>query len=198
MESWASGHLSLKNRHSARARITKPISVGKQEYLNMLICKVLPAIREKWPGDEAGRPIYLQQDNAKPHTRPDNAIFMTAAKTTGFDVQLRYQPPNSPDMKVLDLGYFNAIQSLQHLRGPKTVDDLIVDVEESFSSLEPAKLNRVFLSWQQCMISCMTFGGGNNYQLPHMSKQRLEREGIFPISLNVDRAIIDQVSLLLD
>ncbi|GJQ67041.1 hypothetical protein Trydic_g21946 [Trypoxylus dichotomus] len=39
------------------------------------------------------------------------------------------QPPNSPDWNVLDLGVFNAIQSLQHQTPSKTLDQLIDCVE---------------------------------------------------------------------
>lgn len=35
------------------------------------------------------------------------------------------QPPYSPDFNVLDLGYFRAIQTLQHKEAPKTVDELV-------------------------------------------------------------------------
>ena len=40
-----------------------------------------------------------------------------------FDISINFQPVNSPYFNVLDLGFFNAIQSLQHQCAPKTVDD---------------------------------------------------------------------------
>ena len=42
------------------------------------------------------------------------------------------QPPNSRDLNILDLGFFSAIQSLQHKACPKTIEDLVAVVEESF------------------------------------------------------------------
>ena len=55
--------------------------------------------------------------------------FIEAATREGFDVRLSFQLPNSPDMNVLDLGYFKAIQSLQHQEAPNSIDELISDVQ---------------------------------------------------------------------
>ena len=35
--------------------------------------------------------------------------FMEETTTNGFNIQLAQQPPNSPDMNVLDLGFFRSI-----------------------------------------------------------------------------------------
>ena len=128
--------------------VTKPVMVGKDQYRNMLLENVLPAIRLKWPRAIAAHPIFIQQDNAEPHISTLDDAFMNVAQTDGFDIRLRCQPPNSPDMNVLDLGFFNAIQSLQHQRAPKNVDDLIDVVEKAFHDLDVKKLNYVFLTWQ--------------------------------------------------
>lgn len=86
-------------------------SVGRDIIRSFLIEKVLPEIRAKWP-DGNSRIIYIQQDNAKTHVDPNDLEFQQAASQDGFDIRLMYQPPNSPDLNILDLGFFNAIQSL--------------------------------------------------------------------------------------
>lgn len=92
---------------------TKPItSVTKEVSRRFLINEVLPAIKEKWPREDAGRTIFIQQDNAPCHVAVDDEEFCRAALEGGFDIRLTCQPPNSPDLNVLDLGYFRAIQSL--------------------------------------------------------------------------------------
>jgi len=58
--------------------------------------------------------------------------FQEEATKNGFDIKLMCQPPNSPDLNILDLGFFSAIQSLQHKACPKTIEDLVAVVEESF------------------------------------------------------------------
>ncbi|KAG3089646.1 hypothetical protein PI125_g17949 [Phytophthora idaei] len=39
------------------------------------------------------------------------AAVKQAAKESGWDIRMEFQPPKSPDMNILDLGIFNAIQS---------------------------------------------------------------------------------------
>ncbi|XP_022041966.1 uncharacterized protein LOC110944619 [Helianthus annuus] len=103
---------SSKNRVTGNME-TKPIlSVTKEVTRSWLIDKVLPAIRDKWPQDHTG-PIFIQQDNAKPQISIDDEQFVQEASRGGFDIRLSFQPPNSPDLNVLDLGFFHAIQSLQ-------------------------------------------------------------------------------------
>ncbi|KAJ0091554.1 hypothetical protein Patl1_14601 [Pistacia atlantica] len=105
---------SSKNR-SAGTMETKTInSINKEIYRSYIIEKLLPAIRDKWPRIDAGSPIFIQQDNAKPHIGLDDEYFQSNATKDGFDIRLISQPPNSPDMNVLDLGFFNAIQGLQY------------------------------------------------------------------------------------
>ena len=50
--------------------------------------------------------IEIQQDNAKLHILDNDPIFREAANQGGFNIHLIQQPPNSPDMNVLDLGFF--------------------------------------------------------------------------------------------
>jgi len=62
----------------------------------------LPAIKEKWPAEERGCPIFIQQDNAKTHIAVDDPDFCRVAQEDGWDIRLMCQPPNSPDLNVLD------------------------------------------------------------------------------------------------
>ncbi|XP_022737237.1 uncharacterized protein LOC111290126 [Durio zibethinus] len=94
---------------------TKPnFSVTKNVTRSCLIDKMLPAIGAKWPLSSERR-IFIQQNNAKPHIHIDDEQFLQAASVDGFDFQLFFQPPNSPDLNVLDLEYSTAIQSIQSL-----------------------------------------------------------------------------------
>ena len=70
-----------------------------------MIEKMVPGIISKWP-DGNGSGIYIQLDNAKPHINLDDPEFVAAARRDGFEIILTFQPPNSPDLKVLDLVFF--------------------------------------------------------------------------------------------
>ncbi|GAA0144003.1 hypothetical protein LIER_04557 [Lithospermum erythrorhizon] len=117
-----------------------------------MIEKVLPAIRDRWPMCSRGSTIYIQQDNARPHIKTFDEKLLEAAKTDGFDIRLTCQAPNSPELNVLDLGYFRAIQSLQYQEAPRNIDELVKVVEKSYKDLSPKALNHVFITLQECMI----------------------------------------------
>nr|XP_043631468.1 uncharacterized protein LOC122602920 [Erigeron canadensis] len=171
---------------------TKPIlSVTKKVTRSWLIDKVLPAIREKWPQDHTG-PIFIQQDNAKPHISIDDEQFVQEASRNGFDIRLRFQPPNGPDLNVLDLGFFRAIQSLQEQEVLGSIDELVHAVETSFHRMSSHELNNVFLTLQTCMKEIMKVHGSNNYQTPHIGKHRLERQGRLPLQIECDSNLIDE------
>ncbi|RAW32141.1 hypothetical protein PC110_g11513 [Phytophthora cactorum] len=88
------------------ASITKTISMTRKVYTKMLLEKVFPAIREKWHGRKS-RTIKVQQDNARPHVQDINAALVKAGQEYGWDIQMVSQPPRSPDLNVLDLGFFS-------------------------------------------------------------------------------------------
>jgi hypothetical protein len=145
----------------AGTMVTKPIEVNREIYRHFLIENLLPAIGHFWPKDHKGT-IYIQHDNTRPHIRADDDDFVRAVVATGRDIQLEYQPPNSPDLNVLDLGYFTSIQSLQQTKQSTTVDELIEVVEDSYRELDSRKLNNIFFSLQCCMKQIILHGESNN------------------------------------
>ncbi|GKB27170.1 brefeldin A-inhibited guanine nucleotide-exchange protein 1 [Tanacetum coccineum] len=110
-------------------------------------------------------------------TKPITSVNKEAASQDGFDIQLCFQPPNSPDLNVLDLGYFRAIQSLQEQEALRTIDELVSAVQTSFDRMQSQELNNVFLTLQTCMKEVIKVKGGNNYRIPHIGKDRLQRQG---------------------
>ncbi|XP_026398976.1 uncharacterized protein LOC113294817 [Papaver somniferum] len=162
----------------------KPITVNTDVVRDCLIEKLLPAIREKWQNYN-GETIYIQQDNAKPHIKLNDEKFLREAAKDGFDIRLRFQPSQIPDMNVLDLGFFMSIQSLQHQEAPTTVAELLLAVNKAFNELNSQTLNDVFLSLQLCMVEVIKIRDGNNYKLKHMGKKRLARIGELPKQIEI-------------
>lgn len=164
--------------------VTRPTeSVNAEECKKMLIENVLPAIRNKFPNINKNEPIYIQQDNAKPHLKDNDEALIEEGLKDGWCIKLKSQPPNSPDLNVLDLGFFNSIQSLQHQQSPTSIDELIECVQSAFNEQHPDKLDNVFLTLQTCMESTMLEKDGNKYKIPHMSKESLRRTGRLPVSI---------------
>ena len=115
---------------------------------------------------------------------PDDQEFLAAVAKTGLDIRLVQQHANSPDLNVLDLGFFDSLQSLTDCLSPKTLQDLIAGVLEEFEGYDVYKLNRIFLTLQTCMIEILNHAGGNGYKIPHVNKERLEGIGQLPPRLS--------------
>ncbi|XP_074289164.1 uncharacterized protein LOC141614305 [Silene latifolia] len=171
---------------------TKPIeSITKVVIKECLIQQVIPAIKRVWP-EGLSKHIYIQQDNARPHIKNDDPEFMAAANSDGFQIELVFQPPNSPDLNCNDLGYFRALQSLQKKHAAKTVDDLVNEVMQAFVDYSPSKLNNIFLSLQAVMVEIMKCKGHNNFSLPHMGKGHLAAIGMLPRNLEVNVELVKE------
>jgi hypothetical protein len=173
---------------------TKAITSVKRDVVrSFLIDKVLPAIRDKWPREDLGSTIYIQQDNARTHVNNNDPAFIEAASKDGFDIRLMCQPANSPDLNILDLGFFAAIQALQYKEAPKTIDELVSAVVKAFENFPSFKSNRIFVSLQLSMIEIMKAEGSNRIKIPHVNKQRLERTGQLPIQKKCDSILVQKV-----
>lgn len=174
---------SSKNRDRGTL-ITKPYEIKQEQYQRLILEKVIPAIQEKWPAGSKDMAIKIQHDNAPPHR--NISIEAVKAASGELNISMMFQPPNSPDFNVLDLGFFHSIQALQYQESPSNIDELISVVEKSFADLSAETLDNVFYSLQKAFESSMKVGGGNDYKLAHMGKQQLRREGTLPLFITCD------------
>ena len=154
-------------------------------YCEYLIQKFLPAVKERWP--RSNRRIRLQQDGAKSHILEDNVEFKEAVDKIGLNLTMFTQLPSSPDTNILDLGFFRAIQSFND-DCPANEEELIKSVEKEYSEYPLRKLNHVWLTLQSCLNMIIENDGGNDYNIPHMGKESLERRGLLPGVLDVTPA----------
>ena len=188
---------SSKNRKREELE-TKPIqSITKNHTTDMIVHKILPATRSKWPA-RLSKTIYIQQDNANPHIFDDDIVFRDATTLDGFSFHLLQQPPNSPDINVLDLGFFRPIQALQHQKSTYNYAQLVKAVNAAFESLQPNALKLVWIILQACKVDVIKNLGGIDYHIPHMNKTKLAREGRLPQCLGVRRKIIYEALRYLD
>jgi hypothetical protein len=168
--------------------ITKPVNCTKVRYRRMLVDHVLPAIKRLWPNRrEGGRTsITIQQDGASSHIDNSDEEFALNARNQLWNIRLLIQPAKSPDLNVLDLSFFRALQSEQWRSGVEnTVDGLIGQVMLAFQRFEPRKIDFGFLSLMQCMDNILKIYGANHYRMSHMGKEVLLRAGELPAVLPV-------------
>ena len=103
---WEPGKRGSKNRPKGTL-VWKNKVVTKEVYHELLISKLLPAIVEKWPQtDQLLRKIWIQQDGAKSHISADDNEFKEALNDQDINAELYTQAANSPDVNLLDLGFF--------------------------------------------------------------------------------------------
>ena len=88
------------------------------------------------------------------------------------------QPPNSPDLNILDLGYFCSTQALQYEECPSSIDELIDCTIASFDNLKDAALENTFVSLQKVMECIVQERGNNSYKRPHIGKAKLRKAGL--------------------
>ncbi|XP_057535332.1 uncharacterized protein LOC130813510 [Amaranthus tricolor] len=154
-----------------------------------LINEVLLVIRLKWPANGV-KDIWIQQDNAKPHILTNDQAFNEEANKDRFNIRLVCQPAFSPDMNILDLGLFSALQSIQFKSFPKDLKDLIKAVNDAYDTFEPKLLNYTWIQYQLC-IEVLKAKGSNNYKNLHIRKQRLDRLDMLPRQLEFPPELID-------
>ncbi|XP_074298251.1 uncharacterized protein LOC141629089 [Silene latifolia] len=145
-----------KNRVVGTLETKSITSITKQVVKDMLISKILPAIK----------------------TTAD-----------GFNISLNQQPPNSPDLNVLDLGFFRSIQSLQQRLRAKTVDQLVNNVVQAWEEEPALCLDDVWLSLQAVMLEVLKNKGHNDFKLPHLGKQAQRAAGTLPRNLDANKDI---------
>ncbi|KAL2935412.1 DNA ligase [Bienertia sinuspersici] len=149
---------------------TRPIeSVNKPEFRKMMTENVIPAIKANFPAD-LPKIVYIQADNAKPHGGADISEFIQSHGDDEWTFHWTPQPANSPDLNILDLGFFRSIQSKYEKSMPSNIDKLIEEVGKAFDDLHPKTLSNVWMSLQYCMTEIMKCNGNIDYLLPHMEK----------------------------
>ncbi|KAF0733705.1 hypothetical protein Ae201684_009277 [Aphanomyces euteiches] len=163
---WQGGHVAHRLQGPS-GTLVQESSSGCYDYV---INKVVPAIKASFPS--TNKRVILQQDNATPHRSVTDAE-LELVSTDGWTFVVRRQPPNSPDLNVLDLGFFASIQSLQLKKVSRTVDEL----------------ERVFLTFQAVMRLVLEHDGDNKFALPHLKTAALRYAGLLmdnvscPVSL---------------
>ena len=110
---WEPAKCKSKNRLKGTL-VWKNKTVTKEVYQELLISTLLPAIMEKWPQtDRLPRKIFIQQDGAKSHICEDDNKFNDTLTEQDINAELYTQAVNSPDVNLLNLGFFSGHSKFQ-------------------------------------------------------------------------------------
>jgi len=142
---------------------------------------------DSWPTPIAR--VNVQQDGAKAHLKPTDEDFNNELEALGLEgeIGLCTQPAQSPDLNINDLGFFNSLQSRHHCTTPKNELELIAMVQAAFEDCPIVTLKKLWVTHQSVMNEIIKCAGHNQFKIPHMNKDKLEKEGRLPRRLDVDR-----------
>ena len=88
------------------------------------------------------------------------------------------------------MGFFTAVQAAYYKKNPKNVNDTLKFVEEAYNEYPIAKINRCFLTLQSVLNCIIDNVGANDFKIPHMNKDKLEKSNKLPHVLDVtDKAL---------
>lgn len=101
-----------KNRSTETMQTIVIQVVDQTKIRKLLINNMLPSICEHWPRalpELNSKKILLQEKNAKRYTLLDDLALTEKLSADGQDIQIIWQPHNSSDINVLDLGFSQSI-----------------------------------------------------------------------------------------
>ena len=141
----------------------------------------MPVIVQKWPRAEFGSPrvvIRIQQDGPSSH------------------ILLFTQPPNSPDLNILDLGLNRALSAKQEKKNCTDVEELIRIVEEVYRDYPNNPINKIYITLMTVTKEIVRSNGDNNYKIPHLRKDALARRGVLPKCIEVANEALEYLDLV--
>ena len=139
------------------------------------------------------RIINIQLDGSGAHSIHNDPDINRAFLDSGLNIQLVKQKPQSPDLNVLDLGYFNSIQILKQKKVCHEVEGLVSAVVESYVELDNRKLVNVWMKWKMAMLEIIKVGGYNTYVIPHINKSKLEKEDLVRMEVLIKEDVKEKV-----
>lgn len=148
----------------------KDVPVTAEYYRHVMKTYMVPSfkkcVREARLG---GAKLVVQHDGAKPHTGKGNNEYWPVMLQTlcpNLAVEVVTQPAQSPDLNVLDMGFFNSLQCLADETDPDSLSDLLSNVEDIFWEEYPAEtLMQVFNTQYDVYNAILAKEGGNDYDL---------------------------------
>ena len=133
-------------------------------YMLSHIYNIGKAIRSSYHWVDEKDPIYLIIDNAGGHgTNEAKATYVKTLKEK-FNIDIRWQVPNSPELNMLDLGVWVAVQSeVESIHRSKVMknDVLAKSIDEGFEKVNVTALDRIHSRWIK-VLDLIIKGKGDN------------------------------------
>jgi len=171
---------------------TKSRSMDSKHYLELFAKAggVLDMVKTKMPWlREPG--VIIQHDGASCHNGGGNQVkIREEAVKDGWNIRIETQPAQSPDLNLLDLGFFHSLksQAAKVKHDARTVDDIISTVQIAYDQYYPHTLDSIWAELFKCYNCILDQHGGNQYELPHEGVRSKGRGKSTKVDLSVDLA----------
>lgn len=181
--------VAQRNSHNRPAGTPEfhSFDVSTEEMLDMMINNLLPSIVEKvskWPDKYKQHTFIIQLDNASVHVKASkDERWHDAVAKCGLDIQIQFQPSNSPDTNANDLFFYASFKLGQLKHQCKNVTELVYSVEETWQEYPYQKLEDGFMTQQAVLLEIFEHDGGNEFKKPHLNKEARRKNGTLPFSL---------------
>ena len=129
------------------------------------IREIVTAVCSKFHYLDPFVPIHLFMDNAGGHGTKAVKEEYTEILKNEFNTIVQWQPPNSPELNLLDLGVWVALQSVVEKvhRGKLVNRKLLAEtVYEAFGNMDEAVLRNVYRHWLTVMDLIIEGEGSND------------------------------------
>lgn len=124
--------------------------------------------------------INVQQDGAKPHIAKTIIPAIQEESRKGKRlIAMQTQPPQSPDLNVLDLAFINSIKKTAKYAKYEAngdVKEFVRLVKESFSSYSSSTLSRICALQYVAYREILKVDGGNQYDMPHTGIRKRQKQ----------------------
>ena len=167
-------------------------NVTADRYLEIMTCPggVIDTIKEKmfWAKEF---PIICQHDGAPGHDGHGNMDALNLyGQLNGWNIIIRAQPAQSPDMNKNDLFFFNSLQcraeELKYGIDTICMEELFARVEQAFADYDVSTLKRLHAFQHEVYRSILADEGGNQFYMPHSG---IRRRGEFAGDEVLDRSV---------
>ena len=151
------------------------VGANKEAHKEGMLNDAFPAMKAISPSPSAS--VLVRQDYAPPRNIGNDPGIAAAGTSDGWNITLLNQPAESPDTNILDLRFFNSIQSLQNRTPFNTVDKLVVEVKRVFNVQDSDTLGRGWTTYQAVLKRTMLAKGDSTFKSPNPHKQTRARRG---------------------
>ncbi|ETM44738.1 hypothetical protein L914_10054 [Phytophthora nicotianae] len=181
MANWLIGHLWSWWRLKARSRTVPLLRLS-------LSASRLPRRLTK----------HFSSKRSFPQLRPSGQDLKGSWYSEIMQSHTRVHTLRHPDFNVLDLGFFSSIQALQYQKRAYDVEQFVAAVVSAYSERDSVKLNKCFLTLHSVLEQAMLNRGGNEYQIPHLRKDKWLRLGDLPLLQPCSSEAVDIGNVAID